>query len=63
MGGSEFGQVSYSARHEQKYDAPFDEHVLGLGSEKPSTFGTVIKNEKKDLSNTYVHLPTKRQVI
>jgi hypothetical protein len=63
MGGSEFGQVSYGATLEHKYDSKFDEHVLGLGSSKPSTFGTVIKNEKKDLSNTYVHLPTKRQVI
>jgi hypothetical protein len=63
MGGSEFGQVSYGATLEHKYDSKFDEHVLGLGSKKPSTFGTVIKNEKKDLSNTYVHLPTKRQVI
>ena len=68
MGGSEFGQVSYGAGQEHKYDSRFDEHVLGLGSQvlgstEPATFGTVMKNEKKSLSNTYVHLPSKKQVI
>ncbi len=70
MGGSEFGQVSYGERVEHKYDSRFEEKVLGLGSKipgfglnKPSTFGTVMRNEEKDLSNTYVHLPSRKQVI
>lgn len=57
MGGAEFGQEAYGLDSHEEFDSVFDKQVLGLGTDKPATFGTVMQNEKANLSNTYLYTP------